>query len=79
VALCYGLAVALVAAALAAAGAGLLAYLGAAAFAAHLACQVGTFEPRDGDRALRLFRSNRDAGLVLFTGLTLDALLRAWA
>ena len=31
----------------------------------------------DGVRALRLFRSNRDAGLILFAGLSLDAFLRA--
>jgi 4-hydroxybenzoate polyprenyltransferase len=73
VAVCYALAVALLFASLAAAGAGMLAYVGAGAFAAHLAAQVATIDPGDGELALRLFRSNRDAGLILFAGLTLDA------
>lgn len=78
VALCYGLAVALLVGSLAAVGAGALAYLGAAAFALHLSWQVKTIDPKDGELALRLFRSNRDAGLILFAGLTLAALVRAF-
>ena len=54
------------------------AWLGTAGFAAHLAWQVRMLEPRDGERALRLFRANRDAGLILFAGLSLDALVRAF-
>ena len=50
--------------------------LGVAAFAAHLAWQVLSLRERDGHGALRLFRSNRDAGLILFAGLAADALLR---
>ena len=41
-------------------------YLGVAAFAAHLAWQVVSLRERDGRGALILFRSNRDAGLILF-------------
>ena len=77
VALCYGIAVALLIGSLALVKAGPIAYAGAAAFAAHLAWQVKTIDPRDGILALRLFRSNRDAGLILFAGLTLEALVRA--
>jgi 4-hydroxybenzoate polyprenyltransferase len=79
VATCYGLALAFLIAALAGAGAGLSAYLGAALFAAHLAWQTWRLDRGDGTLALRLFRSNRDAGLILFAMLTLDALLAARA
>ena len=44
---------------------------------AHLAWQVRRTDRGDGAGALRLFRSNRDAGLILFAGLSLDALSRA--
>jgi 4-hydroxybenzoate polyprenyltransferase len=77
VAVCYGLAVALLLGALFGAMAGPAAYFGATAFAAHLAWQVRVLEPRDGALALKLFRSNRDAGLVLFAALSLDAFVRA--
>ncbi|MRX49097.1 4-hydroxybenzoate octaprenyltransferase [Paracoccus sp. S-4012] len=42
-----------------------LALGGLAGFAVHLAWQLRQFRPRDGELALRLFRSNRDAGLIL--------------
>lgn len=76
VGLCYGLAVLLAFGALAFADAGPLGFLGLALFAAHLARQVVRLDRRDGAGALRLFRSNRDAGLLLFAGLCLDALIR---
>ncbi|MGX7703474.1 4-hydroxybenzoate octaprenyltransferase [Methylobacterium sp. Gmos1] len=60
--------------ALSGAGAGPIGLAGLALFAGHLAWQVGRLDPRDGAEALRLFRSNRDAGLILFCGLALDAL-----
>jgi 4-hydroxybenzoate polyprenyltransferase len=63
------------AAALALAGAGAASWAGLAAFAAHLAWQVARIAPTDPQRALFLFRSNRDAGLLLFAGLALNALL----
>ena len=75
VGLCFALAVFLVFGALVSAGAGPLSALGLLAFAAHLGWQVWTLAPRDGARALMLFRSNRDAGLLLFAGLALDAVL----
>jgi 4-hydroxybenzoate polyprenyltransferase len=77
VAACYGLTILLVGLSFAAAGAGPLAYAGLLAFAAHLTWQVRRIDRSDGAGALRLFRSNRDAGLILFAGLTLDALSRS--
>jgi 4-hydroxybenzoate polyprenyltransferase len=77
VALCYGAAVALLVTSLALAHAGAVAYAGACLFAAHLGWQVATLRRDDGARALALFRSNRDAGLVLFAALALDAWSRA--
>jgi 4-hydroxybenzoate polyprenyltransferase len=56
-----------------AAGAGSLFAAGLAAFAAHLSWQVWRLDIDDPDRCLMLFRSNRDAGLILFAGLLLDA------
>ncbi|QGY02651.1 4-hydroxybenzoate octaprenyltransferase [Methylobacterium mesophilicum SR1.6/6] len=73
---CYALAAILVLLAARGAGAGVVGYLGVAAFAAHLAWQALSLRDRDGRGALTLFRSNRDAGLILFAGLATDALLR---
>lgn len=76
VALCYVLAVILLFGAVSLVPqAGLLAYAAVAAFAAHLFWQVATLDRADGARALRLFRSNRDAGLILFVGLSVAALV----
>jgi 4-hydroxybenzoate polyprenyltransferase len=76
-ALFYGAAVALIAVALLQAGASLFSYVGLAAFAAHLGQQIWRLRIDDPALCLRLFRSNRDAGLLLFAGLLADALLRA--
>jgi 4-hydroxybenzoate polyprenyltransferase len=54
---------------------GVFAWLGVFGFALHLAWQVRTIVPGDSPRALMLFRSNRNAGLILFAGLTLDGVL----
>ncbi len=70
----YGLACVLMLGGLWMAGAGPLALAGLAAFTAHLASQVWRLDPNDGVAALRLFRSNRDAGLLLFAGLTASSL-----
>ena len=51
--------------------------LGLAAFAAHLAWQIRRLEIADPALCLRLFKSNRDAGLLLFAGLLVDAVMRA--
>jgi 4-hydroxybenzoate polyprenyltransferase len=73
----YALAVALIAVALALAGAGWLAWLGLAAFTVHLCWQIARVEVADPALCLGIFKSNRDAGLLLFVGLLGDALLRA--
>ena len=59
------------------AGGRVWAFIGVTAFAAHLAWQVAAIRAGDPRRALALFRANRDAGLLLFAGLALDACLRA--
>ena len=58
-----------------AAGGGWLALLGVAAFAGHLAWQVLALDIDDAERCLRLFRSNRTAGLLLLAGLLADSVI----
>ncbi len=58
-----------------AAGGGWVALLGWLAYGAHLAWQVAEVRGADSAKALRLFRSNRDAGLLLFAGLALQGWL----
>jgi len=53
-------------------GAGPIALIGWVAYAAHLAWQVSKVEGADAATALRLFRSNRDAGFLLFAGIALQ-------
>ena len=74
----YALAVALVAAAvwLALPRAG-LAWVGVVLFAGHLGAQVKTMRLDDPKFALRQFKSNRDAGLLLTGALVAEALYRA--
>jgi 4-hydroxybenzoate polyprenyltransferase len=57
-------------------GAGVVFALALAGFAAHLAWQVARLDIADPALCLRLFKSNRDAGLILFAGLVLAAALR---
>jgi 4-hydroxybenzoate polyprenyltransferase len=73
----YGLAVGLIGVALALAGAEWMAWLGLAAFAVHLVSQIERLEIGDPKLCLRIFKSNRDAGLLLFAGLLADAISRA--
>jgi 4-hydroxybenzoate polyprenyltransferase len=73
----YGLAVALIGAAGSMAGAGLVFALGLLAFAGHLAWQVVRLDIADPDLCLALFKSDRDAGLILFAGMLLDSFVRA--
>ncbi len=49
-------------------------FLGLGAYALHLAWQVWRLRPDDGALALRLFKSNRDAGLILLAAIALGAL-----
>jgi 4-hydroxybenzoate polyprenyltransferase len=77
VGLLYVCAVGCAALALYLAGGGWFARLGLFGFALHLAWQVKEIDPASPRAALKLFRSNRDAGLILFCGLLLEAVLRA--
>jgi 4-hydroxybenzoate polyprenyltransferase len=72
----YGLAVVLIGLAMALAGAGWLAWIGLAAFAIHLVWQIRRLQIGDPGLCLRIFKSNRDAGLLLFAGLLADAVMR---
>jgi 4-hydroxybenzoate polyprenyltransferase len=73
----YGLAVVLVGVALWLAAARWPAWIGLAAFAAHLVWQIRRLEIGNSPLCLRIFKSNRDAGLLLFAGLLVDAVLRS--
>ncbi|MBU6463820.1 MAG: 4-hydroxybenzoate octaprenyltransferase [Bradyrhizobium sp.] len=73
----YGVAVVLIGVALAASGARWPAAIGLAAFAAHLVWQIARLDISNPVLCLRIFKSNRDAGLLLFAGLLIDALMRA--
>lgn len=73
VGICYALATGLVLAAIVLAGGGILAFAATGLFGLHLAAQVARMPKAGPARALALFRSNRDAGLVLAAGLCLDA------
>jgi 4-hydroxybenzoate polyprenyltransferase len=73
----YGLAIGLIGLAGALAGAGALFWLGLAAFAAHLAWQVARLDIGDPDLCLAVFKSDRDAGLILFAGMLADSFWRA--
>jgi 4-hydroxybenzoate polyprenyltransferase len=71
----YAAAVALIGLAQWSAGCGWLSYLGLAAFALHLAWQVQRLDIADAANCLTVFKSNRDAGLILFGGYIADAVL----
>jgi 4-hydroxybenzoate polyprenyltransferase len=73
----YGLAVVLIGVSLVLAGASYPAWIGLAAFAVHLCWQISRLEIGDPALCLRIFKSNRDAGLLLFAGLLVDAVIRA--
>ena len=69
----YAVAVVLIGTAGFMAGGGWIFALGLAAFAAHLAWQVARLDINDSAHCLMLFKSNRDAGLILFAAMLLDA------
>lgn len=71
----YGLAVVLIGVAMHLGGAHWPAWIGLAAFAAHLAWQIARIEIGDSRLCLWIFKSNRDAGLLLFAGLLASAWL----
>jgi 4-hydroxybenzoate polyprenyltransferase len=66
----YLLAIVSASAALYLAGGGVAGQIAVAVFAAHLLWQWRQIAPGDPALALRLFRSNRDAGLLFFAALT---------
>jgi 4-hydroxybenzoate polyprenyltransferase len=72
----YGLAVILIGVAGLAAHSGIVFAVGLTAFAVHLGWQIWRLDINDPDFCLMLFKSDRDAGLILFAGLVLDALLQ---
>jgi 4-hydroxybenzoate polyprenyltransferase len=72
--LCYLGAVGLIAGALVAGSADFPSWAGLAAFGLHLGWQVSRIDMTKPEVALKLFRSNRDAGLLLFAGLVVDSL-----
>ena len=55
------------------AGGGLIFVLGLIAFAVHLAWQVVRLDINDSAHCLKQFKSNRDAGLILFGAMLLEA------
>jgi 4-hydroxybenzoate polyprenyltransferase len=72
----YGLAVILIGMAMRLSSAGLAGWVGLTAFSLHLGWQIARLKIDDPALCLRIFKSNRDAGLVLFAGLLVDALIR---
>ena len=73
----YALAVLLIGLSGAAAGTGIVFMLGCIVFGAHLGWQIERLDIDDPDLCLRLFKSNRDAGLILFAALIGDALYQS--
>ena len=74
----YAAAVLLIGLSGAAAGAGPVFMIGCIFFGAHLGWQVDRLDIDDPELCLRLFKSNRDAGLILFAALIGDALYRSY-
>lgn len=75
VGLFYAMAALLAQGALIAVSAGVVAEIGWAAYCAHLIWQVSRVDGASPATALKLFRSNRDAGLILFLGIALQGWL----
>ncbi len=71
----YAAAVVLIAIAGLMAGGGAIFLIGIALFAAHLAWQVMRLDINDPAYCLVLFKSNRDAGLILFGAMLIDAVV----
>lgn len=74
----YALAVLLIGLAGAATQAGPPFVIGCILFGAHLGWQVDRLDIDDPELCLRLFKSNRDAGLILFAALIADAVYRSY-
>ncbi len=76
VAILFAVSICLLVVALWRAQAGLAAWTGLVAFGLHLGWQIEALKDQAPINALRLFRANRQAGLLLATGTMLDAALR---
>jgi len=74
----YAAAVLLIGLSGAAVGAGPVFAVGLVVFGAHLGWQIQRIDIDDPDLCLRLFKSNRDAGLILFAAMIGDALYRSY-
>ena len=74
----YAAAVVLIGLSGAAAGAGPLFVIGCIFFGAHLGWQVDRLDIDNPELCLKLFKSNRDAGLILFAALIGDALYKSY-
>lgn len=70
----YAATIALIGVATIYSGGGIISLIGLAAFAVHLAWQVAALDANNPAYCLMLFRANRDAGLLLFAGFTLDVI-----
>jgi 4-hydroxybenzoate polyprenyltransferase len=77
VGVCYGMTIGLAGLATWLSGGGAIAFLGVALFGLHLTWQVARLGGADGPTALMLFRSNRNAGLILAAGLAVAAFVQA--
>lgn len=66
-----------IAAAAIATGAGMVFYLGLAAGGAHAVWQLRKLDIDNSDLCLKMFRSNRDMGLIIFAAFAVDAMLQA--
>jgi 4-hydroxybenzoate polyprenyltransferase len=74
VAIFYGLAAALALASVSTAHLGVASMIGVGLYGAQLSWQLGRLRPDNGAVALRLFKSNRVAGFILFLALAAGAL-----
>ena len=61
------------------AGGGIVFFVGLGLGALHLAWQVATLDIDDPERCLKLFRANRDYGLIVFAAIVADAASAALA
>jgi 4-hydroxybenzoate polyprenyltransferase len=76
VGICYALAALLLASAFKLVEAGIIAYLGILGFIFLQGVEVYKLHATDARSALQAFRSNKYAGLMIFVGLVMDALVR---
>jgi 4-hydroxybenzoate polyprenyltransferase len=75
--ICYAIATVLFGLSFWMAEAEIAAFVGLALGALHLGWQVRTLDPDSPERCLKLFRSNRDYGWIIFLAIVVDGLLTA--